>query len=311
MESLSLLRAVLAPRPHIEMRESHVQCAHPGGLHRVHYTEWGDPDNPNVVMCVHGLTRNGRDFDFLAERLCGEFRVVCPDVVGRGSSEWLGDPAHYTIPQYVNDMVSLVARLKVETLAWVGTSMGGLMGMALASLPQTPITRLVMNDVGPVIEAEAIERIGEYVGRAPRFGTIDEAEGFIRALCAPFGPLTDAQWRHITLHALRERAGGYEMRYDPRIGEAFRGEGRPGRVDLWPMFDAIQCPTLVLRGGDSDLLSVATFKQMAERGPRVSTHEIPGVGHAPMLMDEQQIGVVRGFLCDPGSRRKPLSRITA
>jgi pimeloyl-ACP methyl ester carboxylesterase len=296
MESLSLLRAVLAPRAEAVMRESHVLCAHPGGLHRMHYTEWGDPENPNVLMCVHGLTRNGRDFDFLASALCDEFRVVCPDVAGRGASDWLDDGGHYNIPQYVNDMVTLIARLGVEQLAWVGTSMGGLMGMVLASLPTTPISRLVMNDVGPVIEAEAIERIGEYVGRAPRFADVDQAEAFIRMLCASFGPLSDAQWRHITIHALRECAGGFEMRYDPRIGDAFRGEGRPGRVDLWPMFEAIACPTLVLRGTDSDLLSEETCKQMVARGRAVESADIPGVGHAPMLMDEAQIALVRGFL---------------
>ena len=298
METPSLLRAMLAPRHPGPMAESFVQCAHPGGLHRMHYTEWGDADNPDVVLCVHGLTRNGRDFDFLAAALCDQFRVVCPDVVGRGSSEWLASPGHYNIPQYVNDMVTLIARLGVEKVRWVGTSMGGLMGMALAALPQTPITRLVMNDVGPVIEAAAISRIGDYVGRAPRFATLEDAEHFIRGFCASFGPLTDAQWRHITAHALRECEGGLEMRYDPAIGDAFRTDAPRGDVDLWPMYDAIACPTLVLRGMASDLLSAATTAQMATRGPRARVAEIPGVGHAPMLMDLDQIGLVSAFLAE-------------
>ena len=298
METPSLMRAMLASRHPGPMAESFVQCAHPGGLHRMHYTEWGDLDNPDVVLCVHGLTRNGRDFDFLAAALCDQFRVVCPDVVGRGRSEWLASPGHYNIPQYVNDMVTLIARLGVEKVRWVGTSMGGLMGMALAALPQTPITRLVMNDVGPVIEAAAISRIGDYVGRAPRFATLEDAEHFTRNFCAPFGPLTDAQWRHITLHALRECDGGLEMRYDPAIGDAFRTDAPRGDVDLWPMYDAIACPTLVLRGMASDLLSPATTAQMATRGPRAQVAEIPGVGHAPMLMDLDQIGLVSAFLAE-------------
>ncbi len=297
MESLSLLRAMLAPRPAASLRESSILCAHPGGLHRVHYTEWGAPDNPDVVVCVHGLTRNGRDFDFLAEQLSADFRVVCPDVAGRGRSEWLSDPAHYTIPLYVNDMVTLIARLDVQSVSWVGTSMGGLMGMALASLPHTPITRLVLNDVGPVIPREALSRIGDYVGRAPAFGSVDEAEKFIRALCASFGRLSDEQWRHITLHALREReGGGFEMRYDPAIGEAFRAQPGVDDIDLWPIYEAIACPTLALRGVESDLLSADTLAQMTERGPRARAAEIPATGHAPMLMDADQIGLVRAFL---------------
>ena len=298
METPSLLRAMLAPRHPGPMAESFVQCAHPGGLHRMHYTDWGDADNPDVVLCVHGLTRNGRDFDFLAAALCDQFRVVCPDVAGRGRSEWLASPGHYNIPQYVNDMVTLIARLGVEKVRWVGTSMGGLMGMALAALPHTPIGRLVINDVGPVIEAAAISRIGDYVGRAPRFATLEDAEHYIRSFCASFGPLTDAQWRHLTAHALRECEGGLEMRYDPAIGDAFRSDAPRGDVDLWPMYDAIACPTLVLRGMASDLLSAATTAQMATRGPRAQVAEIPGVGHAPMLMDLDQIGLVSAFLAE-------------
>lgn len=299
MESLSLLRAMLAPRHSVLRRESSVRCAHAGGLHRVHYTEWGEPDNPDVVLCVHGLTRNGRDFDDLAAALCERYRVVCPDVAGRGMSEWLPDAAQYTIPAYVNDMVTLIARLDVEEVSWVGTSMGGLMGMALAAMDNTPVKRLLLNDVGPILRRVALDRIGEYVGRAPEFASLEEAETFIRALCASFGPLTDEQWRHITLHALREReGGGYEMRYDPAIGEAFRTGSGEGDVDLWSLYERIQCPTMVIRGADSDLLSADTAAQMAARGPRARVAEIPGVGHAPMLMDEHQIGLVRTFLED-------------
>lgn len=301
MESLSLLRSVLVPRSRSPMRESAVLCAKPEGLHRMAYTEWGDVDNPRVVVCAHGLTRNGRDFDFFAQAICDEARVVCPDVAGRGASEWLANPAHYNIPAYVNDMVTLIARLDVEEVMWVGTSMGGLIGMALASMPGSPIRKLVVNDVGPVIERESILRIGEYVGLAPNFANVEEAERYVRAISASFGPLTDEQWHHITVHALRECEGGFEMRYDPAIGRVFRDSPPPADVDLWGIWESIRCPVMALRGATSDLLSTATFEAMGARGPRAQLMEFDGVGHAPMLMDEAQIEAVAGFLLDEGA----------
>lgn len=262
------------------------------------YVEWGDPSNPKVLVCVHGLTRSGRDFDFLAQALAEDYRVVCPDVVGRGRSAWLRNPIHYAVPQYCNDLVTLLARLDAETVHWLGTSMGGLIGMALAAQPETPISRLVLNDVGPVVTAASIARIGTFLGKAPAFASVEEAEAFVRYVSVPFGALTDAQWRHLTIHSLRaDPAGGYRMAYDPAIAEPFRqamGEGKD--VELWPFYDAIRCPTLVLRGAESDLLTAETAQQMSERGPRAQRVEIAGVGHAPMLLDESQIGVVAEFL---------------
>ncbi|MEO8411642.1 MAG: alpha/beta hydrolase [Propionivibrio sp.] len=276
--------------------ERKVVCAAASGLHDMVYSEWGEHDNPDVLVCVHGLTRNGHDFDDLAHALAADYRVICPDVVGRGRSEWLADSAGYAIPQYVADMVVLIARLDVEHVNWLGTSMGGLIGMALAGLDKTPIKRLLLNDVGPVIAAESIRRIGAYVGLAPKFKDFAEAEAYIRLVCTPFGALTDDQWRRLTASSLRQLPdGALTMGYDPRIGEGFRRDVTED-IDLWPIYERITCPTLLLRGAESDLLTHATAQAMAARGPRPEVVEVTGVGHAPMFMDAAQIGVVRRFL---------------
>ncbi|MBX3646777.1 MAG: alpha/beta hydrolase [Rhodocyclaceae bacterium] len=279
------------------MRQHTVQCLSPGGLHRMAYVEWGDPKNARVLVCVHGLTRNARDFDFLAKALSQHYRVVCPDVVGRGRSNWLRVKDHYQLPQYVSDMVTLIARLGVDEVHWVGTSMGGLIGMALAAQADTPISRLVLNDVGPVISAVAVKRIGEYVGQMPEFASFKDAEQYIRFVSAPFGKLSDAQWKHLTEHVTRQKAGGgYELVYDPGIAVPFRKEMSDEDVSLWPLYDAIRCPTQVVRGAESDLLSHATCMEMGQRGPKALIAEIPGVGHAPMFLDEAQVAVVSEFL---------------
>ncbi len=280
-----------------EFVERSVCCVSQSGLHRMAYTEWGERENPNVLVCVHGLSRNGRDFDDLARAMMHDYRVICPDVVGRGRSDWLRDPAGYGIVQYVADMMVLIARLDVATVNWLGTSMGGLIGMALASLEKTPIARLLLNDVGPVISAESIRRIGDYIGRAPKFDTFADAENYIRLVSAPFGALTDVQWKNLTESSLRLCADGrLEMCYDPAIAESFRRATATGEIDLWPIYDRIRCPTLVLRGANSDLLKVETVQEMAARGPHPDVVEVPGVGHAPMFMDEAQIAIVRDFL---------------
>ncbi len=290
----------MAEGPFAQARRRSVQCASPKGLHRIAYVEWGDPRNRDVVVCVHGLTRTSRDFDSLAEALCGHFRVVCPDVAGRGDSDRLADPMLYALPQYVSDMVTLIARLDVEAVSWVGTSMGGLIGMALAAQPGTPVKRMVINDAGPVLSKASLERIGSYLGAAPHFASLEQAEAYIRAVHAPFGPHTDAQWRHLARTWLREADGGYRAHYDPRIAEAFRAARPDKDLELWPLYDAIGCPLLVIRGANSDLLSEGTAQQMAARGPRARVVEIPGVGHAPTLMDQDQIAIVRDFLLEGG-----------
>ncbi len=279
--------------------QDEVRCVSASGLHRMAYTEWGERDNPNVLVCVHGLTRNGRDFDDLARVLATDYRVICPDVVGRGRSDWLRDPAAYGFPQYVADMMVLLARLDVDSVHWLGTSMGGLIGMFIAAQDESPITRLVLNDVGPIITGESLRRIAEYVGRAPKFDTFEDAEKYIRLVSAPFGDLSDEHWRHLTKYSLRHAADGrLEMCYDPGIGAPFRQAMLLQNVDLWPIYDRIRCTTLVVRGAESDLLTRETLLAMEGRGPRPRTVEIPMVGHAPMFLDAVQIAIVREFFLE-------------
>ncbi len=294
---MGLFSRLFAPASH-EPREREVLCAGSKGLHRMRYREWGDPANARVLVCVHGLTRNGRDFDALARAMSANFRVVCPDVVGRGRSDWLADPAGYALPQYVSDMMVLLARLDVGSVTWVGTSMGGLIGMIIAAQARSPIIRLVLNDVGPVITAESLRRIGEYVGKAPEFDDLAAAEAYIRLVSAPFGALSDADWRGLTESSVRRRDDGkWTMIYDPAIGDAFRAASLTlSAIDLWPIYDAIRCPTLVTRGETSDLLTAETHAEMGRRGPKAQLATVPGVGHAPMFLDESQIGMLRNFL---------------
>ena len=281
----------------MEFTQNTVQCASPSGLHRMAYTEWGARDNPRVLVCVHGLTRNARDFDALARAMASHYRVICPDVVGRGQSSRLRNPAGYGIPQYVGDMVTLIARLGVDSVHWVGTSMGGLIGMALASLEGTPIQKLLLNDVGPLITVDALQRIATYVGADPTWASFDEALAYIKLISAPFGNLDETQWHHLTEHSIAQRADGrWGFRYDPLIAAPFKAAFADQDVDLWPLYEQIKCPTLVLRGADSDLLSRATWEAMGSRGPRAKLAEISGVGHAPMFMNDEQISIARDFL---------------
>jgi pimeloyl-ACP methyl ester carboxylesterase len=284
----------------MEMREGKVKCLSAAGFHHMAYVEWGDATNPKMLVCVHGLSRCSRDFDFLAQAMAADYRVVCPDVVGRGRSDWLRNKSLYAVPQYCADMATLLAKLGAETVDWVGTSMGGLIGMALACQPETPIRRLVLNDVGPVITGASLERIGTYLGAAPRFDGIEQAEAFVRFVSASFGNFDDVQWRHLTVHVTRVAADGkVEFAYDPGIAQAFREmqAATGGKdVELWPLYDGIACPTLLLRGVASDLLTHEAALEMGRRGPRARLVEVPGVGHAPMLMDAGQVAPVREFL---------------
>lgn len=297
-----LFAAPPLPAPIPPMREHRVQCVSYAGLHNIAYTEWGDPGNPRVLLCLHGLTRNGRDFDFLAQSLSDEYRVVCPDIVGRGKSDWLQNKSLYTLTQYATDMVTLIARLNTDSVDVVGTSLGGVVGMSLASMKNSPVRRLVLNDSGPQIAASALRRIAGHLGGSKCFKTVKEAEAFVREVNKPFGNLTDAQWWHLTEHSLRKtETGDYEFAYDPGLARAFLFVNFIPDVPMWLLYDPIQCPTLVIRGAESDLLTRATVDAMQARGPRAEAVEIPGVGHAPMLMDDEQVDIVRNFLL---SRRK-------
>ncbi len=276
------------------MREGSVLCLDPHGWHRMRYTEWGDPRNPRVLVCVHGLTRTGRDFDYLAERLCDAYRVVCPDVAGRGRSEWLRDPRDYTYPVYLNDMVALLASLHAETVDWIGTSMGGIIGMLLAAAPGSPIRKLVLNDVGSVVPKASLERIGQYVGKEPAFDTLEAFEAAMRAF-SPFGELTDEQWRHLSLHVAKQGEDGrWRPRYDPGIASTFDA-AIGADVDLRAYWNALHGPVLVIRGAESDLLLPETLDEMMRR-PRTESYVVPRNGHPPMLMNDAQVGRVRHFL---------------
>lgn len=280
-------------------RQRYVQCASPAGLHRVAYTEWGDPANPRVLLCVHGLTRSGRDFDRLAAQFAGTYRVVCPDVVGRGLSSWLANPNFYGVPQYVADMVTLIARLNVETVDWFGTSMGGLIGLAFAGLPGTPIRKLLLNDVGPHLEPAAVQRIGDYLGKPAQFDTLREGINYAAMLARTFGPLTPDEWREINTPLLHEQNGKWVFRYDPRIAQPFAATTeeatRLGEAALWHSLTTFQGPVLVVRGEQSDLLSRETVAKMVESGQAVSSAEFAGVGHAPAFLSDDQIGLARDF----------------
>ena len=270
----------------MSMRSDFILSLGPSGFHRVCYTDWGKAGAARTVLAVHGLTRNGRDFDRIASALSSDEdagpRIVCPDMVGRGRSDWLPAPAQYAYPQYMADMTALIARLGVAAVDWIGTSMGGLIGMMMAAQPGTPIRRLVLNDVGPLVPKAAVARIASYVGQDPRFAKLEDVEAYLRQVHAPFGPLSDADWRHLALNGHRRLdGGGFGLAYDPQIALAFKEPGGKD-IDLWPVWDAIRCPVLVLRGEKSDLLLPRTAQEMKHRGPKATVVDIAGVGHAPV-----------------------------
>ena len=278
-------------------RRHNVRCITPSGYHRMAYLEWGDPANPKVLVCVHGLSRSALDFDTLAQALAADYRVVSPDVAGRGDSEWLRNPMEYSVPTYVSDMVTLIARLNVDSVDWVGTSMGGLIGMGLACMPDAPIRRLVLNDVGPIVTAASLARIAKYLGKPPPLPSFAVAEQLVRATSATFGAHSDAQWRALTEHVVRRQAdGSYRMHYDPAIALPFAADVNGKDMELWNFYDAITAKTLLLRGAESDLLRKETAVLMTQRGPKAKLVEFAGVGHAPTLMHADQIAVVKEFL---------------
>jgi pimeloyl-ACP methyl ester carboxylesterase len=280
----------------------HVQCLDARGLHRMAYWQWervgGASDR--VLVCAHGVTRQGRDFDVLARAMRDGWRVVCPDVVGRGESDRLADPNGYVLPTYVADMVTLLARLDARTVHWFGTSMGGLIGMALAGLPGSPISRLVLNDIGPAIDLAGLARIGEYIGKPLTWASEDEAADYLLTISQGFGPHSRDQWMALTRPMLRRDGDRVGLHYDPAIGAALRAltpeTAAAGEAALWAAYDRIACPTLVLRGAQSDVLAPVTAAAMAARGPQARVHEFAGIGHAPTIVAPEQVAVVREFL---------------
>jgi pimeloyl-ACP methyl ester carboxylesterase len=296
----------------------HVFCPDTGDGHRMAFWQWGDPASAHLVICSHGLTRQGRDFDVLAKALCeqakqlpGGIRIVCPDVVGRGDSDWLVDPMAYQVSVYAADMLALLACLNeqspVSTLDWIGTSMGGLIGMVVCGQPglplPVPVRKLVLNDVGPALEWQALQRIGSYLGRAGHFSTVEDAADAMWTISSGFGPHTPEQWLALSKHMVRPVAPAdskLRLHYDPLIATAFKQATQEGTLRgetaLWQLYDNIKADTLLLRGLESDLLSAQTASAMTERGPRARLVEFAGVGHAPTLVADDQLAVVNEFL---------------
>ncbi|MBL8908295.1 MAG: alpha/beta hydrolase [Rhizobiales bacterium] len=268
----------------------------------VGYTEWGRPGAAQTVICVHGLTRNARDFDFLARALADRnARVIALNMVGRGTSSWLADPAGYIVPAYAGHVLQFLKEQRLDSVDWVGTSMGGLIGMLIAAGENSPIRRLVLNDIGPFISQAALAQLKTYVGRDPHFATLDEAEAYLRDIHAGFGPLTDSQWRHLASHSIREADGGLRLHYDPQIKVPY-AQMADADVDLWALWEKIRCPTFLLRGSESQLLTSETASRMTETGPKATLATIYGVGHAPALMADDQIALIAGWL-RPGSTK--------
>ncbi|MGQ0544780.1 MAG: alpha/beta fold hydrolase [Betaproteobacteria bacterium] len=303
------------------MRRQHFHSLGNGGFHRIAYTEWGHPSCAHLVLCVHGLARNSRDFDYLAAALTPECRVLCMDVAGRGESDCLESKSEYTFSTYQADAAAMLARATAPPasgflqrllgnqepkLDWVGTSMGGLIGMFLAAKRNSPIRRLVLNDVGALVPWSALFRMKGYITRGRSFADLAEVEAYLRDVCATFGPLTGEQWRHLARHGARRNADNLlELKYDPKIGEGLHGHIDPEfpigpdllrGIDLWKVWSKIECPVLVLRGAESEVLLKRTLQEMHERKPDMEIAEFPGVGHAPALMSEDQIAAVKRFL---------------
>ena len=288
-----------------------MHCPDAANGHRMAYWSWGQPEADHVVLCVHGLTRQGRDFDVLSRTLCERaeragqrLRVVCPDVVGRGESDWLVDPMAYQVPTYAADMLTLIGHLRATTLDWVGTSMGGLIGMAVcAHLGQAAMRRLVLNDVGPTIEWQALQRIGQYLGRGGEFDSLQQAADALWAIASSFGPHTPAQWLALCRPMVKPIADGSDrlrLHYDPALALPFRQvtpeAAAQGQAVMWQLYDSLVLPTLLLRGAESDLLSPLTAQAMTQRGPRARLLQFAGVGHAPTLIADDQVQAVSDFL---------------
>jgi pimeloyl-ACP methyl ester carboxylesterase len=309
------INTVAGTEPRLEFVECPGASLRSPDSHRMAYWSWGDAANPRVLVCVHGLSRQGRDFDVLARALSQHYHVVCPDVVGRGQSDWLADAKGYQVFTYASDMVAMLRQVREAkglaspiTVDWVGTSMGGLIGLGLSALPPeasgVQLRRFVLNDVGPRLRIEALQRIGSYLGLPKRFATEQEAADYLLSISAGFGPHTPEQWLSLSRPLLRVDTASQDssliLHYDPAIAEPFKtmtaDSASSGEAMLWQVYDALRCEVLLLRGQNSDLLDADTARQMTERGPRARLIEFAGVGHAPTLIAPDQVAAVEGFL---------------
>ena len=291
--------------PHrIKKQEGYSKHYHLGlgfhGFHRINYLEWGDVKKfhtQETLLCVHGISRTAHDFDFFAKKLCGQYRIVCPDVVGRGDSDHLESADAYNYLQYNADMNALIARLGVTEVNWVGTSMGGIIGMVLASVPQSPIRRLIINDIGPEVSRDALISISEYIGRSGEFGSLKEIENHLRSIYTEFAPMTDEDWEHMTRYSSRRtKQGTWRLKVDPKVGESFRDSISYFNVDMWDTWEKITCPVLVLRGKESSFLTEDIAAKMLTCGPETTLVEFDDTGHTPTLRNDEQVDVIADWL---------------
>lgn len=277
-------------------RTGRVTCVSPHGFHEIAYRDFGPTEAERFALCVHGVTRNSRDFDPFAAALSETHRVVCPDLAGRGDSDWLRDPSDYHLLQYNMDLVVLAASLKARSFDLIGTSLGGLMGIALAGLPGSPIRRLVVNDIAPEIPLAAWNRVAGYGRSQPRFESLRDVEAHLRTTLAPFGPMTDADWARMAATSTRRRGGGIELHHDPEVFHHFRRFSVMIAFDLWRQWDQIRCPVLILRGRNSDFLTGPLLAKMRAHLPHAEVLEFDNVGHTPTLNAPAQIDPVLEWL---------------
>lgn len=278
------------------MNKHHYLALWLNGFHKVNYFTWGHPNPNRTTIAVHGLTRNAHDFDFLAQHLSKDYHVICPDIVGRGLSDWLRNKTDYGYPLYLSDMASLISRLNVDSVNWIGTSMGGIIGMMLAAQENSPIKKLVINDVGTHIPATALQRLAKYVGLNPTFSSLRDAEDYFRKTYSSFGNLTDEQWRHMTVHGVfKTKDGLYQLSYDPAIVNVFNVQPIVD-IDLSYFWLKITCPVLLIRGKESDLLSKNTVNWMKMSKPSMKFVEFDDCGHAPHLMSTEHVQIIKEFL---------------
>jgi len=265
------------------------------GFHRLYYREWGNPDSEHTIICVHGVTRISQDFNALAKTLSKKYRVICPDVVGRGFSDWLGNKQNYNFLQYCADMNALIAHLKINKVHWIGTSMGGIIGIILSALQNTPIQSLILNDVGPDLKRVELQRLGKYIGRAPVFETKDELFEYYKEIYQSFGELNTKEWEKMAEYSSFRESSGYRMHYDPKIGDAFRASYSFFNFDLWKYWDEIECPSLLIRGKESTFFPLKTAEKMISRGADISFIEVEDIGHAPTLRTPYEIKHIQDF----------------
>lgn len=277
-------------------RQKFYQGLSPQGFHTLAYVEWGDQDNPDVLICVHALTRNSRDFDYLARDLQKKYRIICPDLLGRGKSEYVRQPSVYNFKQYMNDLVALLAHAHVQKVHWLGTSLGGILGMMLASQPHSPLKSLILNDIGMIVPSAALQRIETYAHTEHEFSNLEDAKRYFQTVLAPIGPLDSKKWDHLTKHGtLAHQDGTLSLAYDPAIGENFATRPTP-TLHFETYWQAIHCPILLLYGEDSDFLSQDIITKMLYLQPATQIEAIPECGHAPSLMEPDQIHLVEEWL---------------